>query len=425
MWYALPQPVLDRTFDVWSPYNEQFYKEISHAVGTENNEELKYVLNKYQISYVLFDESVIQPGNDNSTENIKKQRDFLDSLPFISKVARFGKVSIYEFNLPNITSFISSPKVDYSSPFVSTGKVGDTVLKENFSSDQGYKDAKNCDQKLRGEVVKKKVGGGNYYMASEDGVSCDYFYYPTLDYSKAYQMRLTGLNISGRSLKFYLVNPKLNMIDMEEILPSGHFDKSYLIMPTESSSSAGLGYTLSVETRSFGNQKSKNWLTGIEFSPVEYNLVRPDTVFSNLIINNVQKYGTWGYKIDVQGYAVPAGRQGLIQLGQGYDPGWSGFTIQYLPPSSESWRFKILEHVKVNSWANGWLIGQSQSELVGVGSNFTNREADKFQPISTVYLIFWPQFLEWGGMILGVSAFLFLTLSKSRNLKRVGKDDSE
>jgi hypothetical protein len=139
---------------------------------------------------------------------------------------------------------------------------------------------------------------------------------------------------------------------------------------------------LSVETRSFGKIDSENLLTGIEFYPVEYGRVDGPTPFTNnLVINNVRKYGTWGSKIDVQGY-------GLIQLGQGYDEGWLGVT-----KVGPNWT--KLEHLKVNSWANGWVVPTIQP--------FNH---------STIYLIFWPQALEWGGMILGVVTLLFLASKK-------------
>jgi len=303
----------------------------------------------------------------------------------------FGKLTVYKVNLDSIDSFIGAPDRDYSSDFFVTGQRGDIAAKETFSDTQGYVEAKNCNIKGEGGVEKEKMDGGNYYKAEDGGVSCDYFYYSTLDYSQAYEMRLTGRNISGRSLKFYLYNIKNKNVEAEELLPRGDFDKSYLILPSESSPSAEVGfaprslgevgYTLSVETKSFGKIDSENLLTGIEFYPVEYRRVDGPTPFTNnLVINNVRKYGTWGYKIDVQGY-------GLIQLDQGYDEGWIGVTKVGL-----SW--VKLEHIKVNSWANGFLV---------------KTNSDLFLPVSTVYVFYWPQLLEWGGIILGLFFFIFLT----------------
>ncbi|EKE05140.1 MAG: hypothetical protein ACD_19C00425G0001 [uncultured bacterium] len=66
----------------------------------------------------------------------------------------------------------------------------------------------------------------------------------------------------------------------------------------------------------------------------------------------------------------------MIQLEQGFEPGWLGFKI-------EDSRFKFLEHVKVNSWSNGFVVPPTSYIL---------------NP-TTVYIIFWPQFLEWFGFV--------------------------
>jgi hypothetical protein len=379
LWYGIPQPMLDRAFDVWSPNNEAFYNEISHAVEAGSQDELKYVFNKYQVSYILFDDSVFEPGNLNSAANIQREKDFLESSLFITKVKEFGKITLYQINLEGVNSFVSAPQSDLSSPFIMAGQTGGVVIKEKFPSTQGYQNAKNCDAKGRGSVTKSKTDGGNYYEAVNDGVSCDYFYYSTLDYSQAYQMRLIGKNISGRSLIFYLYNVKNKNVDMQELLPSGNFDKSYLILPTESPSiSLGMGYTLSVETRSFGKEKSENLITGIEFYPVAYQKVNgPVPIANNLVIGNVKKFGTWAYKVDVQG-------SGMIQLGQGFEKGWVAFTV-----NSERWTVNRLEHIKFDSWSNAFTVHQPP---------FTNHQI--------IYIIFWPQLLEWGGGLLGLVTLL-------------------
>lgn len=386
LWYGIPQPMLDRAFDVWSPNNEEFYRDINYAVLYGGEANFEQVLAKYQVSYILFDESIFEPGNPNSDSDIQKEKNFLESSSLIQKAKEFGKITIYKVTLPAINSFVSAPQTDYSQPFIKPGKIGDLMINEAFSVSQGYQTAKNCDLKGQGNVVQKGVLGGNYYAATGGGVSCGYFYYPSLDYSKAYLMRIKGQNASGRSLKFYLYNNESKNVDMEELLPPGNFDKSYIILPTTKYESVGQGYTLNLETRSFGKSDSKNIVSAIEFYNVDYQSLSGTVLQNNnLEILNVQKYGTWTYQVDIQG-------SGLIQLGQGYDSGWVAFSARDFPLSI--FHFSFLEHVKVNSWANGWLVPS--------GSN------------STIYLVFWPQILEWLGMGLGGIIFLILTLSRNK-----------
>lgn len=369
LWYGIPQPMLDRAFDVWSPNNEAFYKDVSHAAISEDSDELKYVLNKYQISYVLFDESIYEPGNPNSFIQLQKQKAFLESLDIVSLDKKFGKISIYKVNLGNINSFVSVPQIDYEAPYISFGPTGGLFIKEAFLSSQGYPQAKNCNLKGLGNVVKEKIDGGNYYEADNDGVSCDYFYYPTLDPSRAYLMKIKGENISGRSLKFYLYSLDRQAIVQEELLPVGNFDKSYYILPVAKSNKGALGYTLNVETRSFGKMKSENIINSIEFYAAE---VSPGFKGQNiqerngLRILSVKKYGTAFYQIQTEG-------RGLLELGQGYQDGWVAIGTNRKP----------LEHLKVDSWANGWEVSNQ------VPSN-------NYQ----VLIFFWPQILEWAGFVL-------------------------
>jgi hypothetical protein len=105
---------------------------------------------------------------------------------------------------------------------------------------------------------------------------------------------------------------------------------------------------------------------------------------NNLKITTIQKTGVWGYKVETSG-------NGLLELGQGFEKGWIGFTIK-------DYRLKIMEHTKVDSWANGWLVGDTTIS----------------NPNSTIYIVYWPQVLEWGGGILGLAAFLILLLKHGK-----------
>jgi hypothetical protein len=169
------------------------------------------------------------------------------------------------------------------------------------------------------------------------------------------------------------------VVDMQELLPPGDFDKSYVILPTSKEKSVGEGYTLNVETRSFGKVKSENLVTAVEFYPVDSLRGQSSQAVYNiqndLKILGVKKYGTWAYKVETEG-------SGLLELGQGYDNGWVALQTQ-------NSKLKILEHVKVNSWANGWMIQSQISNL-------------KFQ----IWIVYWPQLLEWGGGILGLVTLL-------------------
>lgn len=409
IWYGIPQPILSRNFDVWSPLNEQFYKEANHALFWGSVTDLERVLTKYQVSYILFDNSIVEMGNPDSFLNIEKQKSFLESSDLISRQAVFGKITIYKITLPEIYKFISVPEVDYSDLIFKINDFGTLIISEEFLEGQGYPDAKNCNLQSRGEVFREKRINGNYYRAEKGGVSCDYFYYPTLDYSKAYGMRIIGKNLEGRSLKFYLYNVAGRRVFMEELLPSGDFDEMYIILPTavldenkpdsEAVDSISMeGYTLNIETRSFENISSENIITAIEFYELSFERTTPITfkklplqsvhsILNNLQILNVKKYGTWGYRVEVEG-------EGLLALGQSYEKGWVALEIPN--PELQITKIRRLEHTKVNGWANGWFVPNSS-----------------LSPF-TIYLIYWPQVLEWAGFLAAFTTFLILVFGRRK-----------
>ena len=105
---------------------------------------------------------------------------------------------------------------------------------------------------------------------------------------------------------------------------------------------------------------------------------------SDLEVKSVKKFGTAIYRVETKG-------EGILELGQGFEPGWLGFRI-------EDGRFKKLEHIKVNGWSNGFIVPPT--------SYFLNP--------TSVYLVFWPQLLEWGGFVVLIITLISLTrLTKS------------
>ena len=131
-------------------------------------------------------------------------------------------------------------------------------------------------------------------------------------------------------------------MDVEELLPTGKFDSYFRVLPKLITSDMGMN--LNVETRAFGRIASENLITKIEFIPVDFTPNQETPITQNVITNN-----------------------------QAYEAGWIAIA-----------NGKILPHIKVNGWENGWVANQFQI------SNF------KFQ------IIYWPQYLEWGGIVLGV-----------------------
>ena len=58
LWYAIEQPIISRTFDVWSSKSEGYLFEMKAAVEAENLQAFERVIRKYNINYLLQDLSL-------------------------------------------------------------------------------------------------------------------------------------------------------------------------------------------------------------------------------------------------------------------------------------------------------------------------------------------------------------------------------
>lgn len=108
--FGIPQPLLDRDFDRWSPYNEQYYREMSYAVYANNPKLFKSVLQKYNINYILLDTSIISPKDDPKSLFYPQIKDLLDSNNFAQKIKIFGNtLFIYKVKPDSQANIISNP----------------------------------------------------------------------------------------------------------------------------------------------------------------------------------------------------------------------------------------------------------------------------------------------------------------------------
>lgn len=101
--FGIVQPLLIRDFDRWSQYNESFYNELSSALYGEATERVNQVLNKYDVRYVLLDESVIAPGQDKEILRVEETKRIAEELGWEQKFKE-GFLTVWEVNNSQITN---------------------------------------------------------------------------------------------------------------------------------------------------------------------------------------------------------------------------------------------------------------------------------------------------------------------------------
>lgn len=96
IWYGIEQPIISRTFDVWSEHNEQIYYEVFHAIYSKDLTELENIIDKYEISYILLDENIVSPDGQDIRLYNKQTRDLLTKSKSIDLTQNFENIFIYE-----------------------------------------------------------------------------------------------------------------------------------------------------------------------------------------------------------------------------------------------------------------------------------------------------------------------------------------
>jgi hypothetical protein len=107
LWYGIEQPIVDRAFDVWSPYNEQLYREFRQAFYNGGVADLQRVLLKYNITWILWDNSKFVPGGfrQEAVLNFPALRNSVLESDNIKLVKLFGdELQLYKFSHPDLHS---------------------------------------------------------------------------------------------------------------------------------------------------------------------------------------------------------------------------------------------------------------------------------------------------------------------------------
>lgn len=99
--FGLKQPLLDRDFDRWNLDNEEYFRQFSYAVYSQDPKMLENVLKKYQVAFLILDKNILAPGKQQDKKILffdEIESLLLSSQDNLQKVKQFGKISVYQTN---------------------------------------------------------------------------------------------------------------------------------------------------------------------------------------------------------------------------------------------------------------------------------------------------------------------------------------
>jgi hypothetical protein len=106
LWYGIEQPILDRAFDGYSYYNENYYWEVSLALYSADKDLFGSILDKYNIDWVLVDQNV-RTYSSYRALNFDQLLEFLESSDQITLTEEYGNIKIFQVNKNDSNNFIT------------------------------------------------------------------------------------------------------------------------------------------------------------------------------------------------------------------------------------------------------------------------------------------------------------------------------
>ncbi len=156
--------------------------------------------------------------------------------------------------------------------------------------------------------------------------------------------------------------------------------KAYFIIPPFSGFDYGINLTL--QSLSFNNHWSVNHLKSIKIIPFPFELIQTSRFEKNDLPKNIYQQTTYPVSYNFLWFYTVSNIQQeskTLILPQSFDIGWQAFSLTGKP--------KILKHMEINNWANGWQLQENESKII---------------------VFFWPQLLEFFGFLLLPAALFYL-----------------
>lgn len=368
LWYGIEQPILDRAFDVWQINNETYYWELSQALNQRNTQLLEQIFTKYSIQYIIFDNNSYFPGQIPFSKTSLATKDLLKEITSLKLIATFGQISLYQTSIitaPYITNTSQSTSIlpEYFTnrtplnqspiPLTNTPYTSPTFTPTTFNNSYGYH--------LYGYSFPDAPLNQNYFLK----ISYKHITgYPLLIgiYPENNQFRYTTTKLDNRT----------------------DYHDQWFFLPQMEKDSFNYGISVVFNNASFNSNNSINEIKTLELYPVNPptapNTNSPPSQYLP------SKSSIFYYTVSIpNNYS-----NNYLILPQSYNPGWLAFSLNNFKPTF------IKDHVLINNWANGWFIPLKASG----------------QSPQTIYIFFWPQILEFIGLLfIPLSVFWFIRRS--------------
>jgi hypothetical protein len=419
--FGIPQPFLNRDFDRWNPANEQYYREMSEAIYSQDALKLKIVLKKYDISYILLDKSVIAPeqGLNPQILFLKQTEKLLTDSANIQRVFNSGNLSVYKvidvnkevriiknpvsIEPSSLVAFDDFAYSKYNDYITYTNNTTNTIFypfrnimnnenrvspdlnflpgqqyRVNLSSNFGNECSSSAPEASKSKMEIMDDPSGKFFRYSSfSGSLCNHYPFPTILRNQGYLISITSRNVSGLPLKLCIENYISKRCDLlTQLSPFSTFTKETFLIPPIGNS---IGFNLNINNFAIKGSPAINDISSIIIASFPYSEISKTERYNPITNLNDKSF---------------------IVFSQSFDREWNAYEVKNINWLNNTFPSllgsKVKEHVMVNGWANGWKLSDQN------GNN------------SKIVIFFWPQYLEYVGfaILIGTFMWLFLTFKK-------------
>ncbi len=452
LWYLLPQPILDRAFDAWNLKNEQYYWQLSTAIQQKDSDLLINILDKYQVEYIIFDQSIYFPDDKIFSKNALSTQQLLETTPGLSLANQFDHISVYRYQNPTAPFVITSPVTikpfsfayhdpafdqfgdylnnqnsQYSFPFTSlfTNRLQsehnfEVVTLENdlqiTANNYTFLIPKNdsINHQINYSTIQSPYqtviseNDSQYYRLQSQGQQHLFVLnFPSASLSRSYLAKIDHRHISGLPLEVSIVSENVQNKYALTILPNNQdWQTSWFVLPARQGDDFDSGINFIFNNKSVNSKETLNDVKSVSLYPFPYfSLLRQNNLPSN-IAKPVRTYldfqnRIFYYKINI---TQSTDNQHLV-LPQSFDRGWLAFYY-----SDKKIHF-LKNHTLTNNWANGWEIPNDSTEQ------------SRLFP-SNIYIIFWPQILQFLGLGLLIGTIIWIYFARNGRDHSLTSSDS-
>lgn len=238
---------------------------------------------------------------------------------------------------------------------------GKATLRSHFSWKEVDLDrtSTNCGlPEPRGYIETDYQDGEVVYYANQFGVNCTGHVFEHTNIQTSLLVNVIGENILRRSTKLFVSDEQSQTITKQYLLPLGEY--SVVLGLPRVSENTNSKYAFDWETRSF-KSPSVNRMSRFAVVPFPTELASqirlvPDGA-EKIIQNELKMISHWTPNVALHLVEVECQNQNcILAIDQSYDDLWIAIDMDN--------RFRIIEHTKLNSWANAWRLNRSGKILI-------------------------------------------------------------